>query len=59
MKGLIQVPYKKVDSKETSYQAVYRETRKEKGFHTALVYLTIDKSFNCNLYTTDIEERIL
>ena len=58
IEGLIQVPYGKVDPGETSYQAVCRETRKETGLYTAPVYLTIDKSFNCDLYTTDIEERI-
>src|SRR6266496_6384550 len=58
MKGLIQVPCGKVDLGETSYQAVCRETREETGLHTAPVYLTIDKSFNCDLYTIDIGERI-
>ena len=58
MEGLIQVPCEKVDPGETSYQAVYRETREEIGLYTAPVYLTTDKGFNCNLYTTDIGERI-
>ena len=58
MKGLIQVPCEKVDSGETSYQAVCRKTREEMGLHIAPVYLTIDKGFNCDLYTTDIGERI-
>ena len=58
MEGLIQVPCGKVDPGETSYQAVCRETREETGLHTASVYLTTDKSFNCDLYTTDIGERI-
>ena len=58
MKRLIQVPCKKVNPRETSYQAVYRETREEMGLHIAPVYLTKDKGFNCDLYTTDIEERI-
>ncbi len=57
MEGLIQVPCGKVDPGETSYQAVCRETREEIGLHVAPVYLTTDKSFNCNLYTTDIGER--
>ncbi len=59
MKRLIQVLYKKVDLGETFYQAIYREIREEMGLHIAPVYLIIDKSFNCNLYTTDIGERIL
>ncbi len=58
IEGLIQVPCGKVDPGETSYQAVCRETREETGLHIAPVYLTIDKSFNCDLYTTDIGERI-
>ncbi len=58
MEGLIQVPCEKVDPGETSYQAVYRETREEIGLYTAPVYFTMDKGFNYNLYTTDIRERI-
>ncbi len=57
MEGLIQVSCGKVDSEKTSYQAVCRETREETGLHTVPVYLIIDKSFNCDLYTTDIGER--
>ncbi len=57
IEGLIQVSYEKVDPGKTSYQAACRETREETGPHTASVYLTTDKSFNCNLYTTDIGER--
>ncbi len=57
MEGLIQVPCEKVDPGETSYQAVCRETREETGLHTVPVYLITDKSFNCDLYTTDIGER--
>jgi len=55
---LIQVPCEKVDPGETSYQAMYRETREEIGLHTAPVYLITDKSFNCDLYTMDIGERM-
>ncbi len=55
MEELIQVPYGKVNLRETSYQAVCREIREEIGLYTALVYLITDKGFNCNLY---IEERI-
>ena len=58
IEGLIQVPCEKVDPGETSYQAVYRETREEIGLYTAPVYFTMDKGFNYNLYTTDIRERI-
>ncbi len=58
MKGLIQVPCRKIDSEETLYQAVCRETREETGLYTTLVYLITDKGFNCDLYTTDIGERI-
>ncbi len=57
MEGLIQVSCGKVDLGKTSYQAICRETREETGLHTAPVYLTIDKGFNCDLYTTDIGER--
>jgi len=57
MEGLIQVPCGKVDPRETSYQVACRETREETGLHTAPAYLTIDKRFNCDLYTTDIGER--
>ncbi len=57
MEGLIQVPCGKVDPGETSYQAVCRETREEIGLHVAPVYLITDRSFNCDLYTTDIGER--
>src|SRR6266511_756911 len=35
IEGLIQVPCGKVDSRETSYQVVCRETREETGLHTA------------------------
>ena len=59
MEGLIQIPYGKVDPGEISYQAVCKETRKEIGLYTALVYLTIDKEFNCDLYITNIRKRIL
>jgi len=58
MKRLIQVPYRKVDLEETSYQTVYRETREKTDLHIALIYLTKDKSFNCDIYTTNIGERI-
>ena len=58
IEGLIQVPCEKVDSGEMSYQAVCKETREETGLHTAPVYLTTDKSFNYDIYTTDIGERI-
>ncbi len=58
MKGLIQVSYGKVDLVKTSYQAIYRETREETGLHITPVYLTTDKGFNCDLYTTDIGTRI-
>ena len=58
MEGFIQVPCRKVDPEEISYQAVCRETRKEIGFYTASMYLITDKGFNCNLYITDIRERV-
>ena len=58
MEGLIQVPCEKVDPGETSYQAVCRETKEKMGLHTTLIYLTTDKEFNCDLYTTDIGEKI-
>ena len=57
MKGLIQVPYRKVKPRKISYQVVYREIREETGLYTISVYLTTDKGFNCDLYTTNIEER--
>jgi len=55
MEGLIQVSCKKVDLKETSYQVVCRKTREKTGLYIVSVYLIMDKEFNCNLYTTDIE----
>ncbi len=58
MEGLIQVSYGKVNSGETSYQAVCKKTREETGLYTAPIYLTIDKSFNCDFYTTNIGERV-
>ena len=58
MEELIQVPYRKVDLGEISYQAVYREIREETGLHTASIYLIIDKSFNYDLYITNVGERI-
>jgi len=58
MEGLIQIPYGKVNSGETFYQTVYREIREETGLHIASVYLTIDKDFNCDLYTIDIGKKI-
>ncbi len=58
MEGLIQIPCEKVDPEETSYQAVCRETRKETGLHIAPIYLTTDKGFNYDIYTTDIGEKI-
>ncbi len=59
MEGLIQVSYKKIDLGEMLYQAVCRETREKMGLYIASVYLITDKGFNCDLYTTDIGERIL
>ena|SRR6266540_6722775 len=56
IEGLIQVSCEKMEKKETSYQAVYRETREETELHTALKYLTKDNRFNCDIYTTDITE---
>ncbi len=58
IEGSIQVPCGKVDSGETSYQAVCRETKEETGLHIISVYLTTDKGFNCDIYITDIGERI-
>ncbi len=57
MERLIQVPCEKTNPGEISYQVIYREIREEMGLYIASVYLTKDKSFNCNLYTTDIRER--
>ncbi len=48
-----------MDSEKTSYQVVCREIREKTSLYTTLVYLITDKGFNCDLYTTDIEERIL
>ncbi len=59
MEGFIQVPCGKVEPGEMSYQAICKETREKTGLHIALVYLTIDKDFNCDLNTTNIGERIL
>ena len=47
-----------MDSGEISYQAICRETREETGLYIAPVYLIIDKEFNCDLYITNIGERI-
>src|SRR6266542_7129312 len=58
IEGLIQVPYEKVDLRETSYQTICRETREKTNLYTTPVYLTMDKGFNCDLYTMDIGERI-
>src|SRR6266542_805001 len=58
IEGLIQVSCGKVDPGETFYQTACKETREETGLYTASVYLITDKSFNCDLYTTDIGERI-
>ncbi len=58
IEGLIQVPCEKVDPEEISYQAVCRETKEETGLHIIPVYLITDKGFNCDIYTTDIGERI-
>ena len=58
IEGLIQVPCGKVNPGETSYQTVCRKIREETGLHTTPIYLTIDKSFNCNIYIMDIGERI-
>ena len=54
MKGLIQVPCGKIDKKETLYQAVCRETRKEMKLYTVPKYLTKDDKFNCDIYITNI-----
>ena len=59
MEGLIQISCGKINSEETLYQVVCRETREETGLHIILVYFITDKGFNYNLYTTNIEERIL
>ena len=57
MEGLIQVLCGKVDSGETSYQAVIRETVEETGLTTTSKYLCKDDRFNRDLYTTDIGDR--
>ncbi len=58
MEGLIQIPCGKVDPEEMSYQVVYRKTREKTCLHIALLYFITDKGFNCDLYITDIGERI-
>ena len=57
MEGLIQVSCGKVNSGETSYQAVIRETVEETGLISTPKYLCKDDRFNCDLYTTDIGDR--
>ncbi len=57
MEGLIQVPCGKVDSGETSYQAVIRETVKETGLTSTSKYLCKDDRFNCDLYIANIGDR--
>ncbi len=57
MEGLIQVPCRKVDPGETSYQAVIRETVEETEMTSASKYLYKDDRFNCDLYTTNIGDR--
>ncbi len=54
MKGLIQVPCRKIDKGEISYQVVCRKIRKEMGLYIVPKYLIIDDRFNCDIYTTDI-----
>ena len=58
MERLIQVPCEKVDLRKTSYQVICKETRKEIRFCIVPVYLTMDKGFNYNLFTTNIKKRI-
>jgi len=58
MEGLIQVSCGKIDLGEIFYQTVCREIREKMGLHIALVYFTINKGFNCDLYTINIGERI-
>ncbi len=58
IEGLIQVPYEKVNLEETSYQAIYKEIRKEIGLYIILIYFIIDKSFNYDFYITNIGKRI-
>ncbi len=58
IEGFIQVSCEKIDTGETLYQAICRKTREETDLHTVPVYLITDKSFNCDLYITDIGERV-
>ncbi len=58
IKELIQVSYRKVDLRETFYQIMYREIRKKIELYTILIYLNINKDFNYDLYTMNIEKRI-
>ncbi len=57
MEELIQVSCGKVDSGETSYQAVIRKTIEETDLTSALKYLCKDDKFNYDLYTTNIGDR--
>ncbi len=59
IKGFIQIFCKKINLEKMSYQAVYRKIKEKMGLYTALIYFTINKSFNCNLYITNIRKRIL
>jgi len=55
---LIQISYEKMNTEETSYQAICKEIKKETELHTILVYFITNKGFNCDFYITNIGKRV-
>ena len=51
MKGILQTPYGKVESEESSWEAVIREMKEETGLEIWLSYLLNDEFYDCDIYT--------
>ena len=59
MKGMLQMPYGKVEPGKSSQEAVIRETKKKTGLEIWPSYLLNDEFYDCDIYTyrlRDIEK---
>ena len=51
MKGMLQTPCGKVESGESSWEAIIRETKEETGLEIWPSYLLNDEFYDCDIYT--------
>src|ERR1044071_7897073 len=56
MKEMLQIPCGKVESGESSWEAVIRETKEETGLEIWPSYLLNDKFYNYDIYTYRLED---